>query len=70
MKKRSTKIINIDDKTLKALNLYKKYDRALKQAIIDKEDLNSPKIKLISDRFNRLVEYLDNYVLYNNTKLE
>ena len=68
MNKKAIKIALIDDKTLKALNLYKKYDRALKQAIIDKEDLNSPKIKLISDRFNRLVEYLDRYIIYDNKK--
>ena len=68
MNKKAIKIALIDDKTLKALNLYKKYDRALKQAIIDKEDLNSPEIKLISDRFNRLVEYLDRYIIYDNKK--
>ena len=70
MNKKAIKIALIDDKTLKALNLYKKYDRALKQAITDKEDLNSPKIKLISERVDKLVKYLDNYVLYNNSKLE
>ena len=68
MNKKAFRAHQIDDKTLKALNLYKKYDRALKQAIIDKEDLNSPNIKLISDRFNRLVEYLDIYIIYDNKK--
>lgn len=50
------------------INLYKKYDRALKQSIIDKEDLNSPKIKLISERVDKLVKYLDRYIIYDNKK--
>lgn len=68
MNKKAIKIALIDDKTLKALNLYKKYDRALKQSIIDKEDLNSPKIKLISERVDKLVKYLDRYIIYDNKK--
>ena len=68
MNKKAIKIALIDEKTLKALNLYKKYDRALKQAIIDKEDLNSPKIKLISERVDKLVKYLDRYIIYDNKK--
>ena len=66
--KKAIRAHQIDDKTLKALNLYKKYDRALKQAIIDKEDLNSPKIKLISERVDKLVKYLDRYIIYDNKK--
>lgn len=68
MNKKAIKIALIDDKTLKALNLYKKYDSALKQSIIDKEDLNSPKIKLISERVDKLVKYLDRYIIYDNKK--
>ena len=67
-RKNYCKIINIEPKVLQAIIYYKRYNYILQQAIIDKEDLNSPKIKLISDRFNRLVEYLDRYIIYNNKK--
>ena len=70
MKRKAIKIALIDDHLLKCIQYYKKYNRLLQQAIIDKEDLSSPEIIKISERVDKLVKYLDNYIIYNNTKIE
>ncbi len=67
-RKNYCKIINIEPKVLQAIIYYKRYNYILQQAVIE-GNYNTPKIKLISDRFNRLVEYLDRYIIYDNVKL-
>lgn len=66
MNKKAQKLIQIDDKTLKCILLYKKYNSLLKQAIVDKEDLSSEYYKTISGRVDKLVKFLDKYILYKN----
>ena len=68
-RKNYCKIINIEPKVLQAIIYYKRYNYILQQAVIE-GNYNTPKIKLISERVDKLVKYLDNYVLYNNSKLE
>ena len=68
MKKKAQKLALIDYHTLKALIYFKRYDRILRQAIIDKVDLNTPYYTTISNRVDKLVKYLDNYIIYNNEK--
>lgn len=67
MKPKAQRLHQIDDKTIKCINLYKKYDLLLKQAVLD-NNYNDPKIVVISERFNKLKTYLDVYVLYKKDK--